>query len=110
MAKLVKASSDSAGKVQAHGGILLAAIIQHLLKEVPDFDTIAASDFFKKTIESNPTGFTVALVFLQDYHNPNPELDELVLAQIMIFLAKSKQLDVVTEIVVNQTNSEFGSK
>lgn len=110
MKKLTKKAHDATGRTQAHGGALLAAILQHLIKEVPGFASIASSDFFKKTVEHTDAGFSISFVFLQDYNSPTDELEELVLAQIMIFLANTDQLDAVNEIVVNLTTNGFGSE
>lgn len=96
------------GKSQAQGGAMLAAMQQHLIREVPGFASVVESSFYRKTVEVTDTGFSIAFVYLQDYQKPTDELDELVLAQLMIFLAKTNQLDLVCELVVNLVNSELG--
>jgi hypothetical protein len=103
-----KATAES--RTQAHGGVLLAAIQQHLIQSVPGFAELVDSEFFRKTVEASDSGFTISFVFLQNYHTPTEELDEIVLAQIMIFLANTDQLELVKELVVNLTTNGFGSE
>lgn len=108
MAKSTKQDRETAGTMQASGGALLAAILQHLINAIPGFEEIVESEFFSKSTETNGDTFSLSLVFLQNYRTPNQELDELVLAQVMIFLANEKKLALVPEIIVNMTGSDFG--
>lgn len=95
---------------QAQGGALLAAIMRHLVRTVPGFTEIVTSGFFKKSIEPNGKAYAVSLVFLQPHLSPVEDLDETVLAQIMIFLGEAKQLHLVNEIVVNLAVDNLGSE
>jgi hypothetical protein len=109
MNKLSKKATTT-GKTQAQGGALLAAIQHHLTQSIPGFAEIAESEFFKKAVEPSDAGFTISFIFLQNYNAPIEDLDEIVLAQIMIFLANTDQLELVDELVVNLTTNGFGSE